>query len=92
MKHLLTIITTLIILSACGPDINDINRVKKYCPRHIGDEVFIKPDSTKGVISGIRPVFNNQYLFGGDDTTYIFKYDVRTSKGNEQINEKLIYQ
>ena len=75
---------------ACGPVKEKSDRVKTYAPHQVGTEVLIKPDSTKGVITEIKPVFNNP-CGCGDDTTYTFKYTIRTKNGTEQIIPELIY-
>lgn len=88
MKKLLFIPITLLV--ACVPPKEQYDRVKTYALHQVGTEVYIKPDSTKGVIIDVEPKFNNSCGCGGD-TTYTFKYTVRTKNGQEEIIQELIY-
>lgn len=88
MKKLL--LPLIALITACGPVKQTTDRVKNYAPHKIGTEVYIKPDSTKGVIFEIEPVFASSCGCGGD-TSYTFMYSIRTKAGNEKIKPELIY-
>ena len=91
MKTFLTILT-IILFYSCGPSAEKLQALKTQAKYHVGDEVYIKPDSTKAVI--LKADFHriNGCGCGSDTSDFEIQYDVRTSKvSSERISEKLIY-
>lgn len=88
---LLSLLSLISLFVACGPTGQE--RIKNITTRalhQVGTEVYIKPDSTKGVIFEIEPVFASSCGCGGD-TSYTFMYSIRTKAGTEKIKPELIY-
>lgn len=84
MKKIILILSVTSILISCGPSLEQINKQEAAAPYKVGDIVFLKPDSARGVIKKF-----NVHCCGDNHPDYDVLLE--DGKGNTTVRAELIY-